>query len=348
MTSKLLIAGAAALALAGVRVVVVLGHHPAADDDADHAATASVTLDRLQSQTLTDTVQAFGVVQGDPARVETIAAPRALIVTRVLVEPGAQVAAGAPLLRVQDTPAAALALRQARDAADFAQRDLARVRRLYAAHLAADDQLSAAEKTASDAASALHAQSAMDAGGGVIRADKAGVVAAIAVSSGDHAAQDAALLTLSPAGGVTARLFLDPSLAAVKVGAPVSLRVNGSETAISAHLSAVGAVVDPASHMLVAIAPLPGAAAPLGAPVTAEVVTGSHVGLTAPRASVVYDETGAHLFIVAQGKAQRAFVTPGHAYGERIEVKGPVSAGQAVAVGGAYELDDGMAVRTGQ
>ena len=79
--------------------------------------------------------------------------------------------------------------------------------------------------------------------------------------------------------------------------------------------------------------------------VAADVVTGAHQGLAAPRGAVVFDETGAHVFVIAGGKAQRVFVTAGHDHGDEIEISGPIHAGQVVAVQGAYELQDGMAVK---
>jgi multidrug efflux pump subunit AcrA (membrane-fusion protein) len=60
---------------------------------------------------------------------------------------------------------------------------------------------------------------------------------------------------------------------------------------------------------------------------------------------VVFDETGAHLFIVANGKARRLFVTAGADFGDQIEVRGDIKAGDPVAVQGAYELQDGVAVK---
>jgi len=62
---------------------------------------------------------------------------------------------------------------------------------------------------------------------------------------------------------------------------------------------------------------------------------------------VVFDETGAHVFVVAGGKARRVFVTAGRDHGDEIEISGPIQAGQVVAVEGAYELQDGMAVKVG-
>ena len=58
----------------------------------------------------------------------------------------------------------------------------------------------------------------------------------------------------------------------------------------------------------------------------------------------MFDETGPHLFTVAQGKAHRVFVQVGTDNGDDIEVRGQLAAGTQVAVEGAYELQDGMAV----
>jgi membrane fusion protein, multidrug efflux system len=69
------------------------------------------------------------------------------------------------------------------------------------------------------------------------------------------------------------------------------------------------------------------------------------VGQVAPRAAVVFDETGPHVFVVAAGKAQRVFVTLGLDHGDEVEVRGKLPPGAQVAVEGAYELQDGMPVK---
>jgi multidrug efflux pump subunit AcrA (membrane-fusion protein) len=102
---------------------------------------------------------------------------------------------------------------------------------------------------------------------------------------------------------------------------------------------------NPDTKLLTATAPLTGGALAVGAAVQGDVVTGSHTGLSVPRASVVFDETGAHLFTVAAGKAKRVFVTVGADQGDAVEVSGPIKAGDTLAVEGAYELQDGMAVK---
>jgi RND family efflux transporter MFP subunit len=302
----------------------------------------------VRAAPVTEVVSAYGLVQADPSGAATVAAPRAVIVSRVLVRLGEAVAAGQPLVELGDAPASAVAYRQATDAAAFAKTDLARVERLYEDRLAGADQLSAARKTLADADAALAAQT--QEGGGqsrqVLRAPFAGVVTVLTANPGDHLAQDASMLTLGRSGAETVKLGLEPANAGrVAAGQPVTLKPSGGGAQIESRLSLVGRAADPTTKLLDAVAPLNGAALPIGAAVEAEIATSRHEGLVVPRASVVFDETGPHLFTVAGGKAHRVFVKVGRDQGDDIEISGPIAAGALVVVEGALELQDGMAVK---
>jgi RND family efflux transporter MFP subunit len=316
-------------------------------DDAEAGPTASITTAVVRTETLKDVASVYGVVQADPAGTTTLAAPRAVIVSRILVLPEQTVAAGQALIEVASAPAADLAYHQAADAADFARKDLARVQRLFDAHLAASDQLNTARKTLADAESALATQQKQ--GGGrerqTLTALAASVVTSIPVAPGEHVAQDAPLMTLARRGAIGVRLGLEPSASHFTAGLPVTIHPMGGGPAIASRLKVVGRTADPAGKTIDAFAPLGSAAAPIGSAVEAEVATGAHQGLAVPRAAVVFDETGSHVFVISGGKARRVFVTTGRDYGDWIEVRGPLAAGATVAVQGAYELQDGMAVR---
>ncbi|MBV9509186.1 MAG: efflux RND transporter periplasmic adaptor subunit [Caulobacteraceae bacterium] len=338
---------AAALILGGLAMLI--GRRSAADateaDRGDAAPTATVTTAVIRSAPVKDVIEAYGVVQAGPAASLTVAAPRAVIVTRALVQPGQAVQAGQALLTIADAPAAALAYRQASDQLDFARQDLARVQRLYDQRLAAGDQLDNARKALADAEAAVDAQRAQGEGRTTVVAPQAGVVSSLAVSAGDHAAQDAPLLTLARRNALSAKLSLQPSPGQAAVGEAVTLQPAAGGPQINTRLSLVGAVTDPASHALDAIAPLEGANLPIGSAVKGEIAVSAHEGLLAPRAAVILDETGAHVFVVQGAAARRVFVTVGPDQGDEVEISGPVSAGQTVAVQGAYELEDGMAVK---
>jgi RND family efflux transporter MFP subunit len=347
MTRSRLIAAAAILVLiVGALALVSARRGGGGDgDQSEPAATASITTAPIRSGVLQDVTTVYGVVQADPGASRTLAAPRAVIVEQVLARPGQVVAAGEPLAVVESQPAADMAYRQAADAAGAARSDLARVQRLFDAHLAASDQLIQAKKTLADADSALAAQQRQGAGRQTLTAGAPAVVVSVAVAPGDHVAQDAAILVLARQGALSAKLGVEPSAAAMSAGNAVTIRPTVGGAPIASRLAMVGRTVDPATRLAPAIASLPGAALPVGAAVQADVVTGAHQGLAAPRGAVVFDETGAHVFVIAGGKAQRVFVTAGRDHGDEIEIAGPIKAGQLVAVDGAYELQDGMAVR---
>lgn len=341
------------LALAAVALIVVVAvffimRKGGEDAEAEVKGQALVTLAPVARGPVQDVVEATGMVQADPGGAVAVTAPRAVVVQRVFVRPGEAVKAGQPLLEVADAPASALAWAQALHARDFARRDLQRTRRMAQAHLATNDQLSAAEKTLADAEAALAAAAAQGAGHArqTLTAPTAAVVATVPVSPGDRVAEAGDLVTLSGQAAEMARLWLSPGDAATAAaGDLVRLDPVFGGQGQSARLRGVGRQVDATTRMIDAVAPV-GGAWPIGTAVKGEVVTGVHDGLTVPRASVVFDETGEHLFRVSAGKASRVDVSVVRGVGESYEVKGPLNAGDTVAVEGAFQLEDGMTVRT--
>jgi membrane fusion protein (multidrug efflux system) len=319
------------------------------DEGDGPAPTALVSVVAVRAGPVSRTVEAYGVIAGSAAATRTISAARDVIVQDVRAALGQPVAAGAPLVDVGDTPASGLAYRQAADAATFAKRDLARVQRLYDQKLAANDQLLAAQRAFADAQAAFVAQSA--AGGGKARqaivSPIAGVVGQVVASRGQQVSAGGALVTVVANGGLVAQLGVEPNrISQLRVGQPVRIVSALDPTlAIDSHITLVGRAVDPTTHLIVAAAPAEGAGLPLGASVRGEVAVATSQGLSVPGASVVYDEDGAHVFVIAGGKAHKVTVTAGPEAGDQIAVAGALHAGDRVAVAGAYQLQDGMAVR---
>jgi len=347
MTRRQLLAISIAVVLIGAIVAVIVLRKGGGDAaDAEPQPTALVTVASVRAETVQDVVSVYGVVQADPAGSQTIAAPKAAIVSRMLVHSGESVVAAQPLAELANAPGSEMAYRQAADGVSSAQADLARVQRLFDERLAATDQLIAAKKTLSDAQATLTAQQKQGAGQAlqVLKAPRPGVVTTVSAAAGDHVAQDAPLVVLARTDGAAVKLGLEPTGKFV-VGQPVTLRPVFGGAPISSRLTMVGRATDPATKTVDAIAPLNGAALPIGAAVQGDVVTASHAGLVVPRAAVVFDETGPHVFVLTGGKAQRVFVQLGLNHGDDVEVAGKVVAGAQVAVEGAYELQDGMPVK---
>ncbi|MBV8681316.1 MAG: efflux RND transporter periplasmic adaptor subunit [Caulobacteraceae bacterium] len=349
MTPKrLAIYAGGAVAAVGVILLLVLLHGSGGDEDTgDVTPTATITAVPVRKEALQELANVYGVVQADPSGTATVAAPRPLIVLRVLVRPGQVVTAGEPLAEVANAPAAELAWRQAADAVKFAQADLDRVQRLYAQKLVASDQLDAARKTLADAQAALAAQHSQgaDERRQTLSAPVPAIVTSVPASPGDHLAQDAPVVVLARQGAVTARLTLEPSAGRFEPGQVVTLRPVWGGPTISSHLTQVAHAADPTTKTVDAVAALGAGSPPIGSAVEADVVTGMHDALVVPRGSVVFDETGTHVFTISSGKAHRVFVKVGRDHGDDVEVEGPLTPGQPVAVEGAYELQDGMDVK---
>jgi RND family efflux transporter MFP subunit len=345
-----LVAGAVAAVIVAL-IAWRIFQKPAESEEAP-PPSALVTLAPARAGPVSRTVQAYGVIVGSAGATHVISAPREVIVEEVLTSPGLAVAAGSPLVRIGDTPAGGLAYRQATDALASAERDLARVQRLYDQQLAANDQLIAARKTLADAKAAAAAQAA--AGGGrsrqIVASPVAGVVSQVSVQTGQQVAVGAPLLTVIAAGGRLAQFGVEPTQAGqLAVGQGVRI-ISALDPAIAvqSRLSAVGRAVDPTTRLVPAAAPAPNADLALGAGVRGEIVTATVQGLTVPAASVVYDEKGAHIFIARGGKAHEVAVTVGPEAADQVMVSGSgLNAGDQVVVGGAYQVEDGMAVRLG-
>ena len=335
----------AVVLVAGLVALFVLRRGKAADAAPDVSPTAVVTLAPIRSLQLEDLVSVYGVVQPDPAGSVTVAAPKASIISQVLVRSGQTVGAGQALMEIANAPGAELAYRQASDATGFARTELARVQRLYDERLAASDQLTAAKKTVADSQAMLDAQKQQGSGRAlqVVRAPKAGVVTVVSAAAGDHVAQDAPLVVLARADAAMVKLGLEPS-GRFAVGQAVTLKPVFGGPPVVSRIAMVGRAADQLTKTLDAIVPLNGVALPIGAAVEGQVVTGTHVGKVVPRDSVVFDETGPHIFLISGGKAHRVFVGVGLNQAKDIEIIGPAPAGAQVAVEGAFELQDGMTI----
>ncbi|MGH7017799.1 MAG: efflux RND transporter periplasmic adaptor subunit, partial [Caulobacteraceae bacterium] len=298
--------------------------------------TALVTVAPVRSGEVDQTIEAYGTVAGSPVATRTLSLPRAVVVDEVLVAPGEAVAAGAPLLVVGPAPEAALAWRQAVDQLAFATTDLARVERLFAAHLVASDQLDAARKTLADARAGLSAQKATGGGPGrqTLNAPFAAIVSATSVEVGARPAANAPLIGLVARGGLVAKLEVEPDRAgSVRSGDPVLVSSPlGGAAPFSSKVSLVGRTVDATTRLVEVSAPLGSAPFGLGSAVEGRIVVARHVGMTVPRASVIWDEKGAHVFVVRNGEAHEVEVSPGETDGEAIEISGPLKPGDEVAV----------------
>jgi RND family efflux transporter MFP subunit len=316
--------------------------------------SALVTTAALHRGPIGTTVAGYGTVVAVPGKTRNLALGQGGLVSEVRVAPGEAVQRGTTLLTLVSDPAARLAFEQAETGLALARSELERTRQLRAQNLATESQLAAAEKALHDATHALEAQREI---GGAdsrneLKAPFDGVVVEVPVAPGDRTAAGATLVRTIADGSVQVVAGLAPSDARrVKPGMPATIElVSSQDPPVDARVARVQAMVDPTSH-LVNVVLEPGAEKRSHALLTSE---GAHAVITvetgtfwiAPRAAVLRDQAGAYLFQIVDGHAKRVNVTtPGPRNEREIAVDGPFDPDAKVVALGAYELEDGMAVR---
>lgn len=312
---------------------------------------ASVTTAAAIRGDLPLTVTCYGTVEFDPSRQQVLSTQVESRVVEALVQVGANIDKGAPLLRLAPSSASSLDLTQALADASAARDELARQRRLRADGLASDADVERAQTTANDLTARANTLSSNVGAVRTVSAPSSGIVDAILVSPGEVVAASSPLIRLAEPGAIQARINLELEDATrLAVGDPIHLTGldDGSHVA-DAKISAVDLRVDPATRMTSVLVPLPAGLGFLaGEAVRASIVadTKSNVVLV-PRPAVFTDEQGDYVFVDNGGVAARKRVESGATDGSLTEIISGVSPGDKVVTEGGAILSDGMKLSTG-
>jgi RND family efflux transporter MFP subunit len=320
------------------------------DDEKEVQPVARVETAPLRMQEIAGTVEAYGVVEGAPIAV-TLGYD--CLVKAAVPPPGARLAKGDVILKVEPAPDARLALDSARSAAALAAKALAGTRERYDLKLATGQDLLAAEQANDDAALKLRSYEARGMGGdGTVAAPDAGVLVKFDMQAGGFVPAGTPLAILASENDVHAHLGVEAADAGrVRPGQKVRVAAVDRPDAPAADASVllVGGGVDATTGAVDVRVPLPSGAAWLpGEHVVGEIEVERRTALVAPRTAVLPDEDRQVLYTVSGGKAVRHEVRIGIASGDLVEVSAPgLKAGDEVVTVGNRELEDGMAVRTG-
>jgi len=304
-----------------------------------------VDVDVARRGTVVDAVQATGRIEAIQA-VELRSDEQGRILELLFAE-GQAVAAGTPLVRIDDALLRAQAER-ARADRDLAQQQLERVRRLRAENAASPADLERVEAAARSA----------DAGLGVlelqierstVRAPFAGHVGQRFVSAGDYVTTATPLLTLQTT---------DPQHAVIEVAERYAAdlhRGQDVEFTVAAHprrtfrarVAFIDPVVQPESRTIVvkAVAANPDQLLKAGMFIEARLATTTRTGaIVVPEDAVQPLRTGNVLWAVVDGKASRRVVELGTRSAGVVEIRSGVAEGEQVVVGGLERMAEGMPV----
>jgi len=284
-------------------------------------------------------------------------------VIAVLQDPGARVARGTPLARIDDSAirdswlSAKSAVTQAQLASDIARREQERAEKLLAAGAIAENALEAARRgnlgaqAQLDDAKARFASAQKNLDNTVVKAPYDGIVSERQVNPGDIVAPGAPMFTVVDPrtmrleGSVPA-----DQLGAVRIGAPVKFTVTGYPgRPFIGTISNIYPSADPQTRQVRLYARIPNAGNGLvaGLFATGRVSSTTRDGLTAPLNAV--DQRGIKPAVVRikNGKVERVEVTIGlrDEGTERVEISGGVAAGDTLLVGAAQGITPGTPVK---
>lgn len=296
-------------------------------------------------------IEAVGVIDFDPQRVQVLVHPREGQVRSVRVVAGQAVEADEALLELAPAAHDGVAARQARIELRFAEREQARVRRLHDVGLAGNGELQAADKAVASARAQLDGLGA--AGVETLRAPAASLVVEVPAREGAWVGAGEVALTVAPRDALVVRASIEPEAALLLTpGAEVAVRpVFGATLAAPATGSVVRIEqrIDPASQRVPALVRVD--ARPswfvAGASVRLEALVAARPQvLLVPRDALLQREGATGVFVVEAGRAHWRPVDVGVRGEEQVEIVAGVAAGDRVATTGRSSLSEALAVRS--
>ncbi|MGH8143910.1 MAG: efflux RND transporter periplasmic adaptor subunit [Steroidobacteraceae bacterium] len=294
------------------------------DDDAGTTTvqtTVSVQVGMLAHRTLHQYVEGYGQVlpappaAGRPAGAATVAPAITGVIAKVDVVPGEHVSAGQLLVELDSSSVTEL----------FAQREVARQKRLYAQRNTSLKALQSAE-----------AQLALL----QVAAPLSGVVVNLSARPGEAVDPSRPLLEIIDLRHLIVQVAIPQAQASeLRSGQAIELL---TKPPLNARLTYISPTVDPSDGSVTVWGPLPARAALRpGQFVMLRIVTAVHADtLAAPSESVITDPAGQSTLSLVQGdEAVRTAVQTGLREGQWVEVHAPgLHAGDRIVTNGAYGL----------
>lgn len=294
-------------------------------------------------EAVTDPVRATGRIEALQA-VELRADEEGRI-TRILFREGQRVAAGAPLVRIDDALLRAQAERAQADL-DLAVQQLERARRLREQNASAPADLERAEAAARSAQAAV-ALLRLQIARSTVRAPFAGVVGQRFVSTGDYVTSATRLLTLQT---------VDPQHAVIQVPERYATLLRDGQTVeftvaaqpgrvFTSRVEFIDPVVQPDTRTILvkARAPNPDRLLKPGMFIEARLATTTRGNaVVIPEDAVQPLRTANIVWAVVDGKASRRIVQLGVRSQGSVEVLSGVAAGELVVVGGLERMGEGL------
>lgn len=320
---------------------------------AEGTQTVAVKLATVEEKAVGQSLSSYGYLAPDPDQLLNFSLSRPVLVDRVWVRRGQRIRRGNRLLEVITLPEARRQYQQARNAVDFAGRDLKRKKRMLADQLVTKADVDFADKTFRDAMSAVDAmrKRGFDRTREILLAPVDGIVTRLDVSPGQRVPGDTTAMLIATEKRLVARLGIEPEdLGRITPGIPVTITsVFVPDIRVNSKIRDIHAMIDPDTHLVEILVPIPDKDVDhliLGSRVTGHIRLPRHSALIVPRTAVLSDgHGGSYVFGMQNGKAKYIAVKTGVEDGDFIEVSGAIKKGDRVIISGNYEAVNGMATR---
>ena len=304
-----------------------------------------VDVDTARRQSVVDAVRATGRIEAVNA-IELRPDEQGRV-TQLLFREGQSVAAGTPLVKIDDAMLKAQSERAKADR-DLATQQLERVRRLRAQNAASPADLERAEANARSAEAGL-ALLDLQVERTTVRAPFAGAIGQRFVSVGDYVTPATRLLTLQTVNPQRAVIEVPERYAVMlRPGQTVEFTVAAQEGRTHrARVDFIDPVVQTEGRTILvkASAPNPGGQLKPGMFIEARLATATRANaIVVPEDAVQPMRSANVVWAVVDGKASRRVVTLGVRSAGVVEVVSGVQAGEIVVVGGLERMGEGAPV----
>lgn len=335
--------------LAPLGLLLLVGCGSSTKTDPIPTPQVLVSLEKVVHGSAPEWLTAYGSAAPATNGSQTISVPQPGQVSRLAVTPGSTVAAGQLLAVFTTDPSSVSTYQQAVTALSTAQKQRATTTQLLSQQLATRDQVAQADKAVSDARAAIVALQRSGAGQPTrtLAAPFAGVITAVTVAQGDRTQPGAAILTLARAGSIVATVGLDPAHASrVRVGQEARIaRLNGGPF-LPGRVVRINGVLNPKTRLVDVDLSFPVGAILPNEALRGEIAIGVVNGWVVPHRAVVSASGPLRVFQQVNGKAHAVNVQlllPG----DQVDiVDGPLEPNRRLIVDGAYQVEDGAAVRS--
>jgi len=334
--------------------------------ESDSATVAPMTIGPENIAVVANGTLSSGPAISGALMAEREAAVRAQVggsVLQTYAEQGQAVRAGQVLARIeggglQDAFLSARAgVTATRNAAENAERDLARSRTLFAAGAIAERDLEQARRNAGAASAALAdararlAIAKKQVGNTTVTAPLSGVVSDRQASAGDVIQPGGAMFTVVDPSSMRLEASVPADyLSQVRIGTPVAFTVSGyPDREFTGRVSRINPTADPDTRQVRIFISIPNTAGTLvgGLYANGRLSSDTRTGLIAPVSAIDGRSSSPAVLRIKQGKIERATVQLGlrDEGSERVEITSGVQAGDTLLTGAAQAITPGTTIR---